>query len=154
MVEPTSGVFKSQIATHDTVIKPLKTSLPMPSFKYYIHDSIESCRLQLLGHLTETDVPELKGCWQTARSTLISRKLILDLRGLTSVDDAGRQWLASMSTEGACYEPASFFETCLAAHSQPISEDRRPGRNAGLLRKLISVLRGLRISTESSTPAP
>lgn len=124
----------------------------MPSFKYYIHDSTGEFRLELLGELTETDVPELSGCWHTAKSTVADRKLILDLRSLKAVDEAGRQWLASMSTEGACYVPQSFFETCLAGHNQS-SEDGRPGRNAGFLRKLVSLFRGLRVTPESSTPA-
>lgn len=123
----------------------------MPSFKYYIHDSTSEFRLELLGELTETNVPELSGCWHTAKSIIADRKLVLNLRGLKSVDEAGRQWLAFMSTEGACYVPESFFETCLAEHSP--SSDGGPGRNAGFLRKLVSLFRGLRVTPESSTPA-
>ena len=147
MVEPTSGASENPAAA----AKP-KTSVRLPSFKYYIHDSTLACRLELFGELTETDVPELSGCWSTAKTIVANRKLILDLRGLTAVDEIGRQWLAAMSTEGACYEPESFFETCLAARGERISEDRRPGRNAGFLRKLLSLVRGLRVTPESSTP--
>jgi hypothetical protein len=124
----------------------------MPSFKYYIHDSTGQFRLELLGELTETGVADLTGCWHTAKSTVADRKLVLDLRGLKAVDEAGRQWLASMSMEGASYLPDSFFESCLAAHSGN-SEGPAPARNNGFLRKLVSFFRGLRVTPESSTPA-
>ncbi|MFZ0592235.1 MAG: hypothetical protein WAM39_17360 [Bryobacteraceae bacterium] len=65
--------------------------------KYYIHDHSQSFRLQLLGHLTESDLPELDGCWQTAKPSVAGRKIKLDLRGLTSTDAAGQQWLGAMA---------------------------------------------------------
>src|SRR5579875_969798 len=74
---------------------------PSPLFKYYIHDRTANCRLQLIGALTEAEIPELDGCWRTAKTTLGKRQFILDLRGLASFDDAGRRWLSSMSAEGA-----------------------------------------------------
>jgi hypothetical protein len=73
-------------------------SLP---FKYYIHDSIDACRLQLIGVFTAQNVKDLEGCWTTARTTLSQRKLVVDTVGLESVDEAGRMWLAVMVAEGA-----------------------------------------------------
>ena len=70
-------------------------------FKYYIHDSVEICRLQLIGELSESEVGELKGCWATAKTTLDNRKLIVDVRAVHSIDEAGRDWLDSMVAEGA-----------------------------------------------------
>jgi len=75
------------------------------SFKYYIHDSIVTLRLQLIGDLTTSDVTELNGTWETARTTLGHRTLILDLGRLHSADEAGRQWLANMREAGATYVP-------------------------------------------------
>jgi hypothetical protein len=50
------------------------------ALKYYIHDGTEAFRFQLIGELREADVKELSGCWETAKSTFGSRKLVLDLR--------------------------------------------------------------------------
>jgi hypothetical protein len=79
------------------------------SFKYYIHDSVNTCRLQLLGELHENDLTELNGCWQTIKTTLRTRQLVLDLRRLDRTDTASRRWLTSMASEGATYLPASYF---------------------------------------------
>lgn len=71
--------------------------------KFYIHDSGDHFRIELIGELTEFDISELAGCWCTAKSSVAGRKLALDVRRLTAVDDAGRQWLSAMVREGACY---------------------------------------------------
>ena len=95
-------------------------------FKYYIHDSVDVCRLQLLGELSEHEVRDLNGCWKTARTTLDGRKLVVDIRGLRSADQAGRDWLQAMIAEGA-----SLLEGPASAPSHP----PRPN----LLRRLLSV---------------
>jgi len=123
------------------------------SFKYYVHDSIEAFRLQLLGELAEADVAELRGCWRTARTTLGDRKLVLDLRGLKTVDEAGKQWLASMASEGASYWPDSYWQTGLAGNSLSLAENSRSGRRLGVLGKLLSFVKGSAGSTEP-TQAP
>ncbi|MBV9266165.1 MAG: hypothetical protein JO061_08365 [Acidobacteriaceae bacterium] len=69
--------------------------------RYYIHDRVESCRLELLGSLNAEDVPELEGCWRTVKTTVGNRTVILDLRHLESSDDAGRRWVMAMRAEGA-----------------------------------------------------
>ncbi len=112
-------------------------------FKYYIHDGTASCRLQLIGQLTDANLPELSGCWRTARTILGNRTLILDLTGLNSVDDAGKQWLASMSQEGAIYVPEDFLRTSLADRSP---EAERPSH--GWFGKLIALLGGGLIKQE------
>ncbi len=68
---------------------------------YYIHDSVDSFRLQLLGTLKLEDLKELQGCWNTARTTLAGRKLIVDVTGLQQMDESGREWLNAMAAEGA-----------------------------------------------------
>jgi hypothetical protein len=84
------------------------------SFKYYIHDGVEACRLQLIGELSEREVMELDGCWRTMKGTLGSRRLILDLRAVTAVDDAGKRWLASMGSDRAEYLPEGFMQRCIS----------------------------------------
>jgi hypothetical protein len=74
------------------------------ALKYYLHDGARSFRIQLLGSLSEANVPELAGCWRTARSSVEGRRLIIDLRKLEGLDEAGRNWLQEMIDEGAIVE--------------------------------------------------
>jgi ABC-type transporter Mla MlaB component len=110
-------------------------------FKYYIHDAMDACRFQLIGELTEFDVVELSGCWHTAKTTLGKRRLILDLRRLKSLDEAGMKWVTHMGSQGAEYVGAP-------SDSAPVENTAKPGRFG----KLLAILRGFRVaSTESST---
>jgi len=81
------------------------------SFQYYIHDSVATFRLQLIGELRASNVTELNGSWETARTTLGHRKLVLDLRRLYSADEEGRRWLAKMVAAGGACLPGTCFET-------------------------------------------
>ncbi|HEY7303588.1 MAG TPA: hypothetical protein VH601_05715 [Bryobacteraceae bacterium] len=110
------------------------------SFKYYIHDSSDTFRLALLGEFTEAEVTELSGCWNTARTTVGQRNLILDLRGLRIVDDAGKRWLAGMAQEGAVYVPESFLRNAMADHTP---EPKAP--KASFWSRLVAIFRGARI---------
>ena len=113
---------------------PARTS----SFKYYIHDAVDSCRLELLGNLTENELPEMSGCWQTAKTTLGARKLVLDLRRLQNADSAAEQWLTSMASEGAAYLPNSFLrdrvESLAAESAAAPAKLSLLGRVLGMLR--------------------
>jgi hypothetical protein len=107
------------------------------AFKYYIHDSVNSCRLQLLGELSEGDLRELDGCWQTIRTTLSGRPLILDLRGLAGTDPASEDWLMSMAGNGATYLPAAYFSATAEQATPAASEKGKSNpfsRVLGLLR--------------------
>jgi hypothetical protein len=84
------------------------------AFKYYIHDTAEGYALEMSGPFTESSVAELACCWHTAKTTLKGRTLTLDLRGLTSIDEGAKQWLAAMSHEGAKYLPESFMRDAVA----------------------------------------
>ena len=86
----------------EPVVPPAnRTDVRSTRFKYYIHDSINHCRLQLIGELTETDLPDLDGCWKTARTILDGRLLILDTVELASADPASRNWLDLLLAGGA-----------------------------------------------------
>src|ERR1700761_7616694 len=116
------------------------------SFKYYIHDSIDVLRFKLIGELTQADIQELNGSWRTARTTLGKRKLVLDLQTLRTVDEAGKQWLASMSAEGACYVPENYLVTCIAGQHAAEMEPSTPAKQ-GLWKKLAGWARGERART-------
>lgn len=119
-------------------------------FKYYIHDAVESCRLELIGELSDAEVPELNGCWTTAKTTLGSRKLLLDLRKLSAIDDSGRQWIISMAADGASLLPDTFLRNGLAGQTGFQAEASK----AGLFSRCLTVLRGSRtLPAQSSTQA-
>jgi hypothetical protein len=66
-----------------------------------VHDRPGSLTVQLEGRLAGPWVRELEGCW---RSTLAGRRkpaLRFDLTGVTSIDSAGKEFLAAMHTQGA-----------------------------------------------------
>ena len=127
------------------------TTRVRPSFKYYIHDSIGVLRFKLIGELTQADIQELNGSWRTAKTTLGKRKLVLDLQTLRTVDDAGKQWLASMSAEGACYVPENYLVACIAGQHNSEAEAAPLVQKPGLLRRLALFLRGERVSAERSS---
>lgn len=114
------------------------------SFKYYIHDGIECCRLQLIGDLSDLDVADLTGCWNTARTTLGRRKLILDLTALTKTDESGHEWLLSMVREGATSLPESYFRDHLAGRDQHIAAAEGSSASLSKLMRLVNLLRGSR----------
>lgn len=117
--------------------------------KYYIHDSVESCRLQLLGELAESDVAELTGCWATAKTILGNRKILVDLRKLRTVDDAGRRWIISMANQGALLEPEAFLRNEFVLDSAPASDAK-----ISFFTRLLAFFRGSRpLSPQSSTQA-
>jgi anti-anti-sigma regulatory factor len=119
-------------------------------FKYYIHDSVDSCRLQLIGELSEAEVPELSGCWTTAKTTLGSRKLLLDLRNVRKIDDFGKQWIISMANDGALLLP----ETFLCNGSASPLDAPADAANVTFVQRVIAFLRGSRtLPAQSSTQA-
>jgi hypothetical protein len=128
---------------------PAAARVRSSSFKYYIHDSTDALRLKLIGEFTERDVTELNGCWRTARTTIGKRKLVLDLRGLIVVDEAGKQWLAAMSAEGACYVPQDYLLTCVAGQHANAPEIAGAKRN--VFRKVAALFGGAKISSAQSS---
>jgi len=117
-----------------------KKALRSASFKYYIHDGHECCRLQLFGECTEADVPDLSGCWNTAKTTLGARKLVLDVCGLRSADDVAKRWLLEMAAEGATFLPDTYLRDGLPGEGCHASASAR----LGWFSKLVATLRGSR----------
>jgi hypothetical protein len=65
-----------------------------------IHENGTACRLELAGRLEGPWVAETEKAWRA--SLRPERKLEVDLRQLTGVDDAGRDLLAAVHLAGAC----------------------------------------------------
>jgi len=146
------GAKKTKTEVSNAAGDHIQGSRPhVSALKYYIHDGTEAFRFQLIGQLREMDVSELSGCWETARSTFGGRKLVLDLRELSSTDEIGKEWLLAMVREGAVCVPESYFRANLTdqASSSPSQ------KSSGLLSKLTSGMRGERdIPAGSPTQAP
>ena len=150
MVEHTGHRPQPAKATAEPSVAPSTTRVRPSSFKYYIHDSIGVLRLKLIGELTQAEIGELNGSWRTAKTTLGNRKLVLDLQSLRTVDEAGKQWLAAMSAEGACYLPENYLVTCIAGQHASDAEAPLPQRKVGLFRRLASLFRSERVSAPRS----
>ncbi len=102
--------IKSQKGVESVANRPAGPSRSLP-FKYYIHDSVPTLRFQLIGDLRAASVRELDGSWETARTTLNSRRFLLDVSQLFSADEEGRAWLFKMKDAGAQFEPASYLDS-------------------------------------------
>lgn len=126
-----------EIAGGDTLAKGAATRL-----RYYIHDHAGMFRLQLLGALTLRDLPELQGCWKTAESSISGRSIQIDMRLLTTVDEAGEEWLASMSQISRVTFVASSQSAALVPTGSHLNvESSEPGRIGAQLQKLIAAVR-------------
>ena len=66
-----------------------------------IHDSAVELRFHLEGRVAGAWVRELALCWETARSTIAGRRVVVDLEDVGFVDADGEQLLAAMHRQGA-----------------------------------------------------
>jgi len=70
---------------------------------FYQHDMADCFRFQIDGEFHDSLVRELEGCWQTARSTVSQRPLIVDLRFVTSWGEPAVELLGRMHQAGATF---------------------------------------------------
>ena len=66
-----------------------------------IHEDGKVCRLELAGRLEGPWVKETENAWHACLRP--GRKIELDLRQLTGIDNAGRELLAAIHLAGACF---------------------------------------------------
>src|SRR3984957_21340679 len=102
-----------------------------------IHEDEKVCRLELAGRLEGPWVAETENAW--CASLRPERKIEVDLRQLTGVDNAGRDLLAAIHLAGACLIVEGVWLTTLIGEvtSQPCSgamvqssRKRRPPRRS------------------------
>jgi hypothetical protein len=141
---PDTGTERQPIII-DTAQDRKRTSF----LKFYIHDSADYFRIELIGELAEMDIAELAGCWLTAKPSLSGRKLALDVRHLNAIDEAGRQWLASMVNQGACYiagkDRSGSYQICPDWRPGNRHSDRHNSRPK-VWRALLRMLSSMRLS--------
>ncbi len=68
---------------------------------YYLHDGSGEFRIQIAGHLSQSNARDLEEAWRTASSTIDGKCLIVDLSHVTSIDVSGRELLDKWHTQGA-----------------------------------------------------
>src|SRR5580700_2707558 len=76
-----------------------------------IHEDGKVCRLELAGKLEGPWVAETEKAWRA--SLRPDQKIEIDLRQLTSVDNAGRDLLAAIHRSGACLIVEGVWMTAL-----------------------------------------
>ena len=74
---------------------------PTDRFMYYMHDEFAAFRLLLIGDLSQGSAAELDEARQTASSIFNRRPLIVDLTGIDSMDNAGRELIRKWHGLGA-----------------------------------------------------
>jgi hypothetical protein len=88
------------------------------------------CRLELAGRLEGPWVAETENAWRG--SLRPDRRIEVDLRQLTAVDDAGRDLLATIQRVGACLIVEGVWMTTLIGElsSQHPCKDAKPQSSA------------------------
>jgi len=99
--------------------------------KITLHDTAGEFRLRLEGKLAGLWVRELGQCWQTAASTTVGRKTVLDLREVDFVDQEGEALLGCMSRAGVRFQTATPFmkdvvARCATVEDKPALRDHVP----------------------------
>lgn len=78
--------------------------------KAQVRESDDQITLQVCGRLTAAGwVGELEKCWQAARVKYHGRPIIVDLRDVTFIDQAGERLLATMHRDGATFLAAGLL---------------------------------------------
>jgi len=73
----------------------------------YQHDSATMFQFVLRGELMGDRVQDLAHAWNTARSILAGKDLVVDISGITSADPLGVDLLSRMRESGARLTPAT-----------------------------------------------
>ncbi len=102
----------------------------------YQHDSAAIFQFVLRGDLADDQVQELEHAWATAKSILKGKELVVDVSGMTYVDEFGVELLSRMRDSGArltvALPPKS--EGVLRSLGLPVAAPRGPSRRAKALR--------------------
>ena len=72
----------------------------------YQHDSATMFRFVLRGELVGDRVQDLEHAWNTVKSILPGKQLVVDISGITYADAPGVDLLSRMRESGACLTPA------------------------------------------------
>jgi hypothetical protein len=98
-----------------------------------IHEDGTVCRLELAGRLEGPWVAETESAWRASLHT--GRKIEIDLRQLTALDEAGRDLLAAIHLAGACLIVEGVWLTTLLGELRSLQtcEDATPKLSGRML---------------------
>jgi ABC-type transporter Mla MlaB component len=103
----------------------------------YLHDGAQSLTFVLAGTLTRPWTEDLEHSWQTAMSILYDKQLVVNLAGLSRVDDDGVRLLKLMNQSGARLITASESTDALARSISGRNPSDLPVPPMSFLRRLI-----------------
>jgi hypothetical protein len=95
---------------------PLVGQKVEPMLKITVHDAAGPLRLELEGRLAGAWVSELEHCWHTAEASQPNRTFLVDLTGVTFIDQAGRYLLQLMHHDGVSFVASSLMMQDIADH--------------------------------------
>ncbi|MGJ5820703.1 hypothetical protein [Paludibaculum fermentans] len=93
----------------------------MEALTIYQHDERACFRFQLRGHLDERSARQLECSWLTAQSILGKKDLVVDISGITEVDDVGRKLLNRMRESGAQIQDSETRARAGKARRMPVA---------------------------------
>jgi anti-anti-sigma regulatory factor len=113
--------------------------------KITLHDTPEQLQFQLEGRLIGAWVTEFEQCWSTAASIRGGRKVVVDLRDVTFIDEPGKDLLRRLTAQDVDLVARDALTKAI------VEEVRRAGRQAVILAALsitttlaiVSPVRGL-----------
>jgi hypothetical protein len=105
----------------------------------YQHDSPEMFRIVLKGDLSEAGAQQLRWAWETAKSTLKGKQLILEVSDVGAADPAGLDLLSRMREAGARVSAARLpsCEDLIGCLDLPAPTGRTAGRRPWALWKFL-----------------
>jgi len=101
-----------------------------------VQDDEQGATFKLEGKLAHEWVAEAEKAWRTCCEPPRQKRIVVDLCGVSFVDDAGRDLLVRMHSAGAKLVGTSLMTSALI--EEICSESRRSGRN--WMRSLLSLL--------------
>ena len=104
----------------------------------YQHDSARMFQFVLRGKLIGDRVRDLEEAWNTAKSILAGKELVVDISGIADADPAGADLLSRMRNSGArltATRPAE-SEAFLRSLGVPAAAARKPRDTSWALRLL------------------
>lgn len=102
-----------------------RESVETKPMEMYIHDGASAFRFVLLGALEASAARELDRAWRTAASLGQGRGVLVDVTGLTGIDDEGLRVLAHMRESGCKLQARQMPPTPRVAH---LIEVTAPGK--------------------------
>jgi anti-anti-sigma regulatory factor len=94
----------------------------------YLHDGAQAVLFRLVGEFEGESSLEFAHSWETVSSVLDGRRIIVDLAGVSKVDERGRELLRQVHSLGASFITASAVNDALVREISQRSPKPIPGQ--------------------------